>query len=110
MFISSKIAHETVARGEIVTIAILLKAKREVDDNEDLAFAARSLAKSLVSKPMVACTQEEDHTSTRVSHLACSADLRLPAIRNQARLVPIFAISRTGENPNDLDHRLQAYF
>ena len=49
----------------------------------------------------------QDRTSSRISHLGCNSDLRPPAIRNLARSVPIFAISRTGGNPNDSDHRIQ---
>ena len=49
----------------------------------------------------------QDRTSSRISHPGCNSDLRPPAIRNLARSVPIVAISRTGGNPNDSDHRLQ---
>ena len=67
----------------------------------------RSLAKSLVSKRTVTCTQEDRIAHRRVSHLGCNSGLRPPAIRNLAGSVPIFAISQTGGNPNDSDYRIQ---
>ena len=51
---------------------------------------------------------KQDRTSSTVStRPGRNFDRRPPAIRNLARSVPIFAVIRTGGNPNDTYHRLR---
>ena len=69
------------------------------------AAVARQIARSRANGDIHAGVQ--DRTPQPVSHPGRHSDLRSPVIRNLARSVPIFAISRNGGNRNDSDHRIQ---